>query len=62
VYFPTGVHFNYYENTDGLGHWTKEFNIPRNSLSQYSNQAVITIQLWRAKSTAKDFITFNIVK
>lgn len=61
VYFPSGIHYNYYENTDGLGHWTKEFNIPRNAISRYSNLGVITFQLWRGKSTAKEFLNFTLV-
>ncbi|MGI8827839.1 MAG: hypothetical protein ACR2JC_19855 [Chloroflexota bacterium] len=61
VYFPTGQHLDYYQNTDGTGHFVKEFNIPSNSISRYSNQAVVTFQLWSGRNTRKNFLTFNIV-
>jgi hypothetical protein len=61
VYFPNGVHYAYYENTDSSGFWQKQFNIPRRAISSKSNQAVITVQLWRGKKTTKYFMNFTLV-
>jgi beta-xylosidase-like protein len=61
VLFPNGMHYDYYENTDSSGHWTKQFNVPGGVISRYSNEATVTLQLWHAKSTAKDFVTFTII-
>jgi hypothetical protein len=62
VYFPNGRHLDYYENTDGGGHWTKQFGIPRDALSKYSNRAVITLQLWRGKRTRKNNVSFIVIR
>jgi len=61
VIFPSGLHFDYYENTDSSGHWIKEFPVPRNARSRYSNQTVITFQLWKGRSTAKNHTFFTLV-
>lgn len=61
VYFPNGVHYAYYENTNSTGFWQKQFNIPRHAISRKSNQAVITIQLWRGSKTTKYFMNFTLV-
>ena len=62
VFFPSGLHFDYYENTDRSGHWIKEFPIPLNASSRYSSQAIITLQLWKGKSSAKDYQFFTVVR
>jgi len=62
VYFPTGIHYDYYTETDDTGHWVKEFNIPSDSVSKYSNEAVVTFQLWKGKTTGKNFATFFVVR
>jgi hypothetical protein len=64
VYFPSGLHYDYYVNTDTKGFWQTSFKIPpaSQSLSKYSNQAVVTFQLWKGKATNKQFDTFTILK
>jgi len=62
VYFPTGIHYDYYTETDDTGHWVKEFNIPADSVSKYSNEVVVTFQLWKGKTTGKNFATFFVVR
>jgi hypothetical protein len=61
VIFATGLHLDYYGHTDGNGRWTKEFNIPADTISTYSKQAVVTFQLWKQKTTARSFATFNVI-
>jgi len=62
VYFPNGRHLDYYENTNSSGHWTKQYRIPRNVISPYSRQGVITLQLWRGRRTRKNHLTFTLVR
>jgi len=62
VYFPNGRHLDYYENTDSSGHWTKQYGIPRDSISKFSRQGVITLQLWRGTRTRKNHLTFTLVR
>jgi hypothetical protein len=61
IIFATGLHLDYYQKTDGNGHWVKEFNIPADTISAYSNQAIVTFQLWKGKTTAKTFSTFTVI-
>jgi hypothetical protein len=62
VNFPSGVHKDYYEQTDKHGHWLKRFTIPRNALSKHSTRANITLQLWHGKRTRKNFVTFTVIR
>jgi hypothetical protein len=61
VIFPTGVHYDYYENTNGSGHWSKSFTVPKNALNSNSNRAIVALQLWHAKTTVKDFEFFTVI-
>jgi hypothetical protein len=61
IIFPNGQRIRFFNNTNSHGYWTRNFNIPRNAISKYSNQGDITIQLWSGKKTVKYFITFTIV-
>jgi hypothetical protein len=62
VSFPSGMHHSYFENTDRLGHWEKTFSVPPGANSIYTNRALVTFQLWRAKKTVKDFLPFYLVR
>lgn len=61
VIFPNGVHYYYYDESDTHGLWQRQFNIPRHAITSHSNQAVITVQLWSGKKTARYFMTFTLV-
>lgn len=61
VIFPSGVHYDFYENTDSHGHWSKSFPVPTNSGSAYNNRAIVAIQLWHSKKTVKDFEFFTVL-
>src|SRR5579884_1454824 len=61
VIFPSGVHYDYYENTDSSGHWTKTFYVPYNAGSPYNNRAWVLFQLWSGKHTVKDFGYFGVL-
>lgn len=58
VYFPSGQQYAYYENTASNGQWSKVFQIPRNAINGASNQTIVTLQLWRGKTTVKEFRRF----
>lgn len=64
VYFPSGLHYDYFVNTDSNGFWSTEFTIPpaSKSLSKFSNEALVTFQLWKGSATNKTFDTFTILK
>jgi hypothetical protein len=62
VFFPSGRHFAWYENTNNRGRWVKEFPIPRDALSRKSNRAVVTFQLWKGRTTAKSNGSFVVVR
>jgi hypothetical protein len=62
VYFPSGRHFDYYENTQRNGFWQKRFGIPSNALSKYSSTAVITLRLWHGKSHRDAHRTFTVIR
>jgi len=62
VYLPSGQHYYFFENTDANGLWVKEFPVPRNAISRYSHDAVITFQLWKGRTTARYFATFIVVR
>lgn len=61
VIFPNGKHYYYYEQTDNHGRWQKRFDIPRDAISRNSNQADITIQLWKGSKTVRSFLSFTLV-
>ncbi|MDQ2742233.1 MAG: hypothetical protein M3Z66_08030 [Chloroflexota bacterium] len=62
VIFPSGVQFDYYENTDSRGHWIKTFDVPLNSISRYSNRAFILFQLWHGRTSVKDYLPFTVIR
>lgn len=61
VHFATGKTISYYTNTDKHGFWQASFRVPGGTISSYSSEAVVTFQLWKGKSTAKDFDTFFVL-
>jgi hypothetical protein len=62
VNFPSGLHFDYYQQTDSHGHWLKRFNVPRNAFNRRSTRAVITLQLWHGNKTRKNFVNFTVLR
>lgn len=61
VIFPNGFHYAWYQDTDKSGRWSTAFTVPNGVITQYSNQAVATLQLWHSKSTVKDFEFFTVI-
>lgn len=61
VRFPSGRYFAYYTNTDKSGFWSTRFTVPKNGLSKYTNEAVVTAQLWYKNTTTKSYATFFLV-
>jgi hypothetical protein len=61
VIFPNGIHYDYYQETDGNGHWAIRFNVPGHAVSSHSNQGYLTFQLWHGNSTTQGFMTFTLV-
>lgn len=61
VLFPSGRHWDYFEHTNGRGHWARTFDIPYNSMSRFTARAHIELQLWKGKTTVKDFMPFTII-
>lgn len=61
VIFPSGQRHDYYANTDGKGHWSTKFSVPRGAISRHSNQAYVTMQFWHGQQTTQAFIDFTIV-
>jgi hypothetical protein len=62
VRFPSGRYIAYYTNTDKHGFWSTRFTVPRNGLSKFTSEAVVTAQLWYKNTTAKSYATFFLVK
>lgn len=62
ILFPSGVTKTYYEDTDRNGFWQKTFPVPRSAWNRKSTQAVLTLQLWRGNRTAKNFVSFYVVR
>jgi hypothetical protein len=62
IFFGSGYHMDFYQNTDKNGFWQQSFKIPANAVGKYSSEAVVTFQLWHGKSTAKSFETFTAIK
>jgi hypothetical protein len=62
VRFPSGRYFAYYTNTDTHGFWSTRFTVPKNGLSRFTSEAVVTAQLWYKNTTSKSYSTFFLVK
>jgi len=62
VYFATGLQTAFNGHTNSKGRWTKSFAILRNTISQYSSVAVVTFQIFKNHTSAKDFQTFRVVR
>jgi Beta xylosidase C-terminal Concanavalin A-like domain len=61
VIFPSGVHLDFYENTNKKGHWVKHFVIPTLAGSPYSPRAWVMLQLWHGKTTDQFWMPFTII-
>jgi hypothetical protein len=61
VRFPSGRYFAYYTNTDRKGFWSTRFTVPANAKSKFTNEAVVTAQLWYRNTTTKSYGTFFVV-
>lgn len=61
VIFPSGLHADFYTETDHNGRWSVKFTIPKRGISKHSNQAYITFQLWHGKQTTQQFMDFTLV-
>lgn len=61
VRFPSGRYYAYYTNTDKSGFWSTRFTVPRNGLSKFTSEAVVTAQLWYRNTTTKSYATFFLV-
>lgn len=61
IIFPSGQRHDYYTNTDSNGLWSVKFTIPNSAISQHSNQAYVTLQLWHGQQTTQSFIDFVLV-
>jgi hypothetical protein len=61
VDFPSGLHYDYYTNTDANGHFEKTFSVPHASYSKRSTRAVVRFQLWHGRKTVKNFVVFYLV-
>lgn len=61
VQFATGQNLSWYTSTDSSGFWQTDFKVPRDTISKYSHQAVVTFQLWKGNLTAKSFANFTVI-
>jgi hypothetical protein len=61
IVFPTGKHLDYYQETNHKGHWKLRFTVPRHSVTRYSRQAYITLQLWHGSQTTQAFVMFTVM-
>jgi hypothetical protein len=62
VIFATGLHLDFYEHTNNRGLWSKSFTVPVDSISHYSNQAIVTFQIIHGNRYAKSFVAFNVIR
>ena len=62
VYFATGLEITFHAHTNAHGDWRASFTIPRDTISRYSNVAVVTFELFKNHTIAKDFETFRVVR
>jgi hypothetical protein len=60
VVFPLGKRVDYDEDTDGVGHWSKRFRVPRIASNQHPQKVTITLQLRDGASTAQHVTEFTI--
>jgi len=61
VFFATGRRYDFSERTNRQGLWTKDFRIPPYTVSVYSREAVVTFQLFKNHTTARDYRFFYVV-
>jgi hypothetical protein len=61
ILFPNGKHLDFYERTNNKGHWSKQFDIPRNAVGKNADSAHIELQLLQGKTDVKTFMTFTII-
>jgi hypothetical protein len=62
VYFPSGQHLDFYQNTDHQGKWELQFNIPTNALAGANHSVLVTFRLWHGKSSIKQYAKFSLVR
>ena len=64
VIFATGFSINYFVDTDKHGFWQTSFTVPTASfsISRFTNQAVVTFQLWKGHFTTKTWETFAVIR
>lgn len=61
VFFATGRRYDFTERTNRQGLWTKDFRIPPYTISVYSREAVVSFQLFKNHTTARDYRFFYVV-
>lgn len=62
VHFATGLTLQAKGHTDKTGLWQGTFLVPAGTISNYSNTAVVTFQVWRNRATARDWQTFTVTR
>lgn len=62
IYFPNGSRIDFYETTDGQGLWQRDFQVPLHARTRSSDQAFITVQLWKGRQSRKTFIQFRVLR
>lgn len=62
VHFASGLTLQAKGHTDKTGLWQGTFIVPTGTISNYSNTAVVTFQIWRKGATAKDWQTFTVTR
>jgi hypothetical protein len=60
ILFPNGQWAASYGTTNRHGFWQTDFHVPRHAATKRSNQAVITIRLWKGLRLRKTFIEFTV--
>ncbi|MGH2441787.1 MAG: hypothetical protein ACRDFX_01320 [Chloroflexota bacterium] len=63
VWFPSGQgNLAFYVQTDGYGHWQKQFPVGTNTYTGGNNHVLVTFRLWHGKSSRRYYGGFSLVR
>ncbi|GAC1470406.1 MAG: hypothetical protein NVS2B16_18880 [Chloroflexota bacterium] len=62
ITFPNGQRLALYQTTNRHGFWQTDFQIPRHAVTRQSDQAVITLRLWKGHRLRKTFVEFTVLR
>lgn len=62
IYYANGLKTAFHAHTNSKGVWSKAFTVPRDTIGRYSGTAVVTFQVFKNHTSARDFLTFTVVR